>query len=85
MKILEHYTYTGYKTSVYKQPSPLTRQYMITTSTKPEYSTILNTLCVLHFALYFNDDDPHGGDAYHEGLYDDTRLQVRQSGVIRNH
>lgn len=58
---------------------------MITTSTKPEYSTILNTLCVLHFALYFNDDDPHGGDAYHEGLYDDTRLQVRQSGVIRNH
>lgn len=40
MKILEHYTYTGYKTSVYKRPSPLTRQYMITTSTKPEYSTI---------------------------------------------
>lgn len=53
MKILEHYTYTGYKTSVYKQPSPLTRQYMITTSTKPEYSTILNTLCVLHLASCF--------------------------------
>lgn len=52
MKILEHYTYTGYKTSVYKQPSPLTRQYTITTSTKPEYSTILNTSCVLHFALF---------------------------------
>lgn len=52
MKILEHFTYAGYKTSVYKQPSPLTRQYMITTSTKPEYSTILNTLCVLHFALF---------------------------------
>lgn len=53
MKIVEHYTYTGYKTSAYKQPSPLTRQYMITTSTKPEYSTILNTLRVLLFASCF--------------------------------
>lgn len=53
MKIVEHYTYTGYKTSVYKRPSPLTRQYMITTSTKPEYSTILNTSCVLQFASCF--------------------------------